>query len=139
MVKAIGNDLYIGWRDNTSYGLDKIARGDGAVASASYESLIFDNGDSKMDFLPLSLSVTYEALTANQSVTPKYKYDRAATFTTGTASNTVGDTEVEEGLYVRCKELEIGFNIASTSNTFVKVTEVKLEYDDLSEEKEDGW
>ena len=35
------------------------------------------------------------------------------------------------------KEMEVGFNLASTSNTFLKITEVKLEYDDLAEELED--
>jgi len=136
MVKTVGDDLYISWRDSdgATYGVDKIALGDDASASGLWESLIFDGGDPDKYMLPMNLVITFEPLTAGQSVTPKYKLDRAASFTTGTAASTVGDTRVECPIYTRCKELEVGFNLASTSNTFIKVTSVKLEYDDLAEE-----
>ena len=137
MLKGIGNDLYIGWRDGATYGLDKVERNDDAVSAAIYESLIFDGGDANKEMLPINLEIIYEPLTTGQSITPKYKYDRAASFTNGTASNTVGETSVKEGLFVRCKEIEFGFNAASTSNTFIKITEIKFEYDDLAEEQED--
>ena len=137
MVKAIGTDLYIGWRDNTDYGLDKITFGDSAINGGQLESLIFDSGDPDKEFLPLNLVIKFEALTTGQSVTPKYKYDRASSFTTGTAASTVGDTRIEEALFNRCKEIEIGFNLASSSNTFIKVTEVRLIYDDLASERDE--
>ncbi len=137
MVKTIGDEIFIGWRDDTSYGIDKIAVAATSVAASEWESLIFDNGNPHKSFLPLSLEITYEALSANQSVTPKYKYDRAATFTNGTASTTVGDTKLREGLFDRCDEIEIGFDLASTSNTFIKITSVILEYDDLVEERDE--
>ena len=134
MVKSVGSDLYIGWRDNTTYGVDKVALGDDANACASWESLIFDNGDPNKQFLPMNLIITFEALSAGQSVTPKYKLNRAATFTDGTAASTVGDTRVEWPIYTRCKEMEFGFDLASTSNTFIKVTGITLVYDNLSKE-----
>jgi len=137
MVKSMGTDLYIGWRDNTSYGVDKIALGDTANSSGSLETLIFDGGDPDRQFLPINLIIEFEALTTGQSVTPKYKLDRAASFTTGTAASTVGDTRVELPIYTRAKEIEFGFNLASTSNTFIKIIAVKLIYDDLSEESQE--
>ena len=72
-------------------------------------------------------------MSAGQTVTPKYKLDRAAAFTDGTAA-TSGDTRVELPIYTRCREIEFGFDLASTSATFIKVTGVILEYDTLESE-----
>jgi len=134
LVKSFGDDLYIGWRDDTSYGVDKIAVGDSAISGGTLETLIFDGGDPDGEFLPMTLVITFEALTAGQSVTSKYKLDRAASFTEGNTASTVGDTRIETPIYTRCNEIELGFTLASTSNTFIKITEIRLLYDDLAEE-----
>jgi len=115
----------------TIYGIDKISLGDNADASGEFESLIFDGGDSDKQFLPMTLTVNFESLASGESVTPKHKYDRASSFTNGTAASTVGNTRIEESLYTRAKEIEIGFTLASSSGTFPKITSVELEYDDL--------
>lgn len=137
MVKSFGKDLYIGWRDNSAYGVDKIAEGDGANASGEFESLIFDGGDPDTEKLALNLIVKFEGLTTGQSVTPKYKLDRASSFTAGTAISTSGAVRAEEAIYKRFKEIEVGFTLASTSNTFLKITEIVLEYDDCKEERQE--
>lgn len=139
MVKVFGQDIYIGWQDGVStYGVDKIALGDNAIASgAVWESLIFDGGDPEKYMQAIKVEIAFEALTSGQSVTPKYKLDRTAAFTTGTAASTVGDTEISAYIDTLCKEAEWGFNLASSSNTFPKITSVKFVYDDLSEEDED--
>ena len=134
MVKSIGNDLYIGWRDASTYGVDKVSLGDSYNATGTWESLIFDGDNPDHQILPILLTVTFEPLTTGQSVTPKYKLDRAANFTTGTAQSTVGATKAELNLFTRCNEIEIGFDIASSSNTRIKITGVTFEYDDLSSE-----
>lgn len=134
MVKSIGNSLYVGWRDNANYGVDKVTLGDTANASGLWESLIFDSGDPDKYMLPLDLIVTFEPLTVNQSVTPKYKLDRATTFTAGDVESTVGATFVKCPIFHRCREMEVGFNLASTSNTFIKIIGVKLEYNTLTTE-----
>ncbi len=137
MVKVFGKDIYIGWQDGaTTYGVDKIALGDSALASGSWESLIFDAENPKKEKLALEIAITFEALTSGQSITPKYKLERAASFTNGTAASTVGNTSVKEVLDTRFREIEFGFNIASTSNTFPKITSIEFLYNDLSEEKE---
>jgi hypothetical protein len=137
LVKVFGKDIYIGWRDDTSYGLDKIALGDGALASgAVWESLIFDNGSPDNEMEALFIKINFVALTTGQSVTPKYKLNRATSFTAGTAASTVGDTEVRLDINTRCNEAEWGFNLASSSNTFPKITSVKFVYNDFREEGE---
>ena len=139
MIKTLGTDIYIGWRDGAStYGVDKIALGDGALASGTtWESLIFDAGDPDKYFQALKLEITFEPLTTGQSITPKYKLDRASSFTNGTAASTVGDTQADVYISTLCKESEFGFIVASSSNTYPKITSVKFTYDDLEQESED--
>ena len=137
MVKSMGTDLYIGWEDAAAFGVDKIALGDGACTGGSWESLIFDSKDPNKQLLPLNLTITFEPLTAGQSITPKYKLERAASFTSGTAASTVGDTKVEWPIFTRCKETEFGFDVASTAGTFPKITGIVLEYDDLISEAQE--
>jgi hypothetical protein len=134
MVKSMGTDVYVGWRDDATYGVDKVSIDSNFVASGSLESLLFDGGDPDVPMLPLNLTITFETLTANQTVTPKYKLDRASSWTTGTAA-TSGAVEIEEPIFTRCNEIEIGFDFTSTSNTQLKITSVKLTYDDLAEER----
>jgi len=136
MLRAFGHDLYFGWDDNGTFGVDKITAGDGANASGSWESLIFDGGNPDADMMALTVTVRFEPLTTGQSITPKYKLDRASSFTNGTAASTVGDTIARIHINTRCREAEFGFNVASTSNTFPKITSIELEWDDLSEELE---
>lgn len=133
-VKAFGKDLYISWRDNTTYGVDKVTAGDGAAATASWASRIFDGGDPNARMQALKVEIEFKALTSGQSVTPKYKLDRASSFTSGTAASTVGDTKVTVNINTVCKEAEWGFDLASTSNTFIIIKNINYVYDDLSDE-----
>ena len=134
-LKGIGSDLYIGWRDDSTYGVDKVAFGDNAAATGSWESLIFDNKSPDKELLPLMVIIEFEALASGESVTPKYKLDRASSFTTGTAASTVGDTRVELPIFTRANEIEIGFNLASSSGTYIKITGLIFEFDDLETER----
>ena len=142
LVKVLGTDIYIGWRDGTStYGVDKIALGDLHLTSgAVWESLIFDGGDPDKYMQAIKVEITFESLPSAATVTPKYKLDRASSFTTGTAANTAGDTEADVYINTLCKESEFGFNLASASTSFArfpKITSVKFIYDDLADEGED--
>lgn len=135
-VKSFGHDLYVGWRDDTSYGLDKVTAGDSAVASGSWESRVFDGGDPDKYFQALKVEITFEALAANQSVTPKYKLDRASSFTTGTAQSTTSATRATVYINTICKEAEWGFNLAASDGSFPQVTGVNFVYEDLEDEDE---
>jgi hypothetical protein len=135
-VKSFGQDLYIGWRDDATYGVDKIALGDGAVDGGTWESRIFDDGDADKYKQAIKMEITFETLTTNQTVTPKYKLNRGA-WVTGTAA-TSGATEIELYINTIFKEIEVGFDIASSSNTFVKITSVSFAYEPQSQEDEDA-
>ena len=132
---AFGTDFYIGWRDASTYGVDKVALGDSAIASgAVWESRIFDNNNTDDYKQAIKLVITFESLTTGQSITPKYALERASSFTTGTAASTVGDTSIELFINTLFKEVEFGFNVASSSNTFPIITGVIFVYDDLEPE-----
>ena len=122
-----------------AFGVDKVSLGDNAVAAGSWETRLLDQDMPKdQNFQAIKVRVTFEALTTGQSVTPKYKLDRAVSFTTGTAASTVGDTEVEVYINQLVDEAEWGFDLASSSNTFIKITGVEFVYDDLAGEDEDA-
>ena len=135
LVKVIGKDIFIGWREDTSYGLDKVTLGDDAATSGLYESLIFDDNNAKKDKLAIQLKATFVALASGESVQLGYQIDRSGSFTLGTAESTVGVTEVELDIYSRFKELELKFVMASSSATYPKLTSLLFQYNDLSEEK----
>lgn len=135
LVKVIGKDIYIGWREGLSYGLDKVTLGDSARTSGLYESLIFDDENPKKDKLAVELKGTFLALASNESVTLKHQIDRAGSFTSGDAESTVGATEIELPIYTRFKEIEFGNLISSSGGTFPKFTSLIFTYDDLANEK----
>lgn len=134
LVKSIGSDLYIGWRDDTAYGVDRIKIDAVGSASGTLESLIFDSGDPDIEFLLLDVIVTFEELQSGQTVTPKWDLDRSGTWSTGDSA-VEGDTSVKYGVNLRCKEAKFGFNFTDTNGSYIKITSVKIIYDDLAEER----
>lgn len=134
LVKVIGKDINIGFRDDTAYGLDKVTLGDSAATSGLYESLIFDAGNPKKDKLALNLKATFVGLAAGESIQLGYQLDRSGSFTLGTAEDTDGAVEVELAIFNRFKEIEFKFILASSGGTFPKLTSLIFEYNDLVEE-----
>ena len=134
LVKVIGKDIYCGWREGSSFGLDKVTLGADAATSGLLESLIFDDGNSKKQKLAIQLKATFVALASGESFQLGYQIDRSGSFTLGTAESTVGATEVELSIYSRFKEAEFKFIAASSSATFPKLTSLIFTYDSLSNE-----
>ena len=133
MVKGIGDDCYIGWDDDGTFGVDKVSLSSSRATSGSYESLIFDGGASDV-ILPLELVIEFEPLLTNQTITPKYKLDRATSWTTGNTA-TVGATRAELPIFTRCDEIQVGFDLAAPDEDVVTIIHIKLRHDDLSEEQ----
>lgn len=133
MVKAFGNDLYIGWDDNGTFGVDKVSKDSNPATSGSFEDLIFDNNAPQKDKLAKELVITFEALQSGDSVTPKYRINRTTSFTTGTAVTTVGATKAILQINKRFKEIEYGLDLATT-NTYPIITSIYFVFDDLREE-----
>jgi hypothetical protein len=131
-VKNYGEELFISWRDNTTYGVDIVNNSSDPATSASFESLIIDDGKAYKEKLALDIDISFETLPANVSITPKYKIDRGA-WVTGTA--VTSGTTSRLSINKRFKEIQVGFDIVSTATATPVITSVSFNYDDLKEEK----
>ena len=136
-VKGIGSLMLVGWRDGSTYGVDKVVQTADAFATGVYESLIFDDKRPYQDKLAITLKATHKALVSGESVQLGYKVNRAAAYTTGTANSTVGSTETRLPLPAsgaRFKEFQFEAIPATSAATSPTITSLALEYDDLTEE-----
>ena len=138
-LRGVGNNLFMAWKDGSSYGVDKIANSASPFSSATMESLIFDdqrNGENKKAVI---IKVNHFALVSGESIQIGYKTDRASSYTTGTANSTVGTTKTRlpvDFSNATFNEFQFEVILAATGSTSPTVTGVALEYDDLREEKD---
>ncbi len=137
MLLGVGDDLYIGWREGSAYGIDKVSKGNDPYTSGEFYSLVLDDDQPQKPKYADVLVIEFNPLVSGESITPKYAIDGAAysnTFTLGTAQTTVGATQARFSIGKRFNNISFGFNWATT-NTFFKITGVYLLYDDLGEER----
>lgn len=140
MVKSFGDTLHISWRDdvNGGYGIDVVDSTSTPAQSASWQSLIFDNGMPSKIKKALYMKVSFAALPAGATVQPTYSINRGAWQTDTTFSSTVlykGRTdycriEIPEGDFT---EIQLGVNLTAT-NTTPTITSVMLAFDDNRDE-----
>lgn len=149
-VKGIGSDLYIAWKDDSTYGVDKIDETSDYVSSGAYESLIVDDQRPSKPKKGREIKVTHLPLAEGESITIKHKKERDSTWRTGTA-NAVDDTtetvfNLEGALGnntdynpdgSRFRELEAQVTLAGDGSSTPTVTEINIEYDDLKKEGQD--
>lgn len=144
-VKAFGKDLYISYKDGSTYYVDRVNKSNVAALNGSWESTIVDYGinGKQLSSMPMKsknaikLVVTFIALPTGCTVTPKYKLDRAANWTLGTAAvaaATRAEVIISGISAIRYKEIEYGFDLASSAGNYPTVTGVYFEYDPLGAE-----
>lgn len=141
-VKGIGNDLYIGWKDGTNYGVDKIDETSSYALSGTYESLIEDAGSAGSEKMGVAVTVSHLPLAANESVTVNYRHDRQTAFQSGIVNNTLGSTStllynssITEGS--RFLEWEWQTVLTGDGTTTPVITDQTFIYDNLEEERKD--
>ena len=134
-LKGIGNALYIGWRDGSTYGVDKVLPTNDPYASATYEALIYDaknpGDDKRVDLL----KATHRGIAANESVQLGHKINRTTSYTTDTANSTADTIEtrmnINNGLF---SELQGEVILVTTTTTAPTVTSLSILYDPLESE-----
>lgn len=100
MVKSYGDTLYISWRDDTTpshtYGVDVVNNSSAPAATATIETLQFDDNRRFMLKKAGFIICTFEELPANCTVTIKYKLNGQANWRYGDSisSGTYARTEV---------------------------------------------
>lgn len=144
LLKKFGNTLMIGWQDiigtTPTYGVDFIDESSIAAPTGSWASLWFDNGAPDKEKTAVAIKIVFNTLATGVTVTPKIRYDRAATYTkvgvTTDEVGAVGDTECVMELNDRFYEAMFGFDITSTG-AFPKIRSITFKFDDNSEEEVD--
>lgn len=134
MVKSHGDKLFISWRDGSTYGVDKVSPTSDPFVEATWESLLFDNGRADKQKEAVKLEITYKSLPTGCTVTPKYKIDRAANWTSGTAG-TAGSTSAKVNINKRYREIQIGFDLVATDTT-PEIISRSLIWESLATEKD---
>jgi hypothetical protein len=141
-VKGIGSDLYIAWKDGTSYGVDKVDETSTYALSGTYESLIEDGGSAGNEKAGTVVSVSHLPLATGESIAINYKHDRQTTFQAGVTNTEVGSTStllysaaLPEGS--RFLEWEWQTVLAGTGSSTPTITDQEFIYNDLKKERKD--
>ena len=126
-IQSVGSDLYVGWKDGSSYGMDKLSTTVNQL-SVDYQSLIVTTNNpnaitrEKLFFKPLA---------SGEVITLQIKIDQGTWETVGTASYAT-DGAVTTKLFAhgfRCDDLEVRVTLTGSS-TMPSVSKIIFEYDE---------
>lgn len=133
-LKSFGDKMLLSWRDDSSYGVDVVSPTSDPFGTASWQSMIMDNGRPDKQKKLIEIRVEFEALPSGATVTPQYQIDRSGSFTSGTAA-TAGDTSITLNVNKLYKELQVGLSLVATTATPV-ITGITIIWEDLSRERD---
>lgn len=135
VMAANTTDLYVGWRDGTSYGVDKID-GTGVQTTSIYESLIHDdNGKAFIKKFYKTFKVNLaKVLATGEVVTVYYKKDRGSWVSLGTIDFAVDDAVSEKTFkpssQLKAKEMEVKVTTTNSSTTAPDIDCIAVEFED---------
>lgn len=125
-VKGIGPaELYVSWKDNTTYGVDIIDTANDQ-ATSYLETRIFDAESIEQEKKSYAVKLIFEALTDGQTIEVQYKKDRASSWTslgTATYASTEDGAKIVQSFAFdeRWHELELKFILTSASGNAPKL------------------
>lgn len=126
-VKAIGSDLYVGWKDGSTYGMDKLSTSTNEL-SVTAESLVITTN------YPVAVTrekLFFKTLASGEVITLQVKKDQGSWETVGTASYAT-DGAVTTKLFAygfTCDDFEIKVTLTGTS-TMPSLSKVIFEYEE---------
>jgi len=127
-VKAVGSSLYIGWKDNTTYGIDLVSTTTNQL-SVIYESLI-TSANKPIDITREKLY--FKPLASGESITLYVKADQGTWVSCGSASYASDGGTVTTKLLnyeFGCDDLEVKVVLAGTS-TMPSLSKIVIEYEE---------
>lgn len=147
-VAGFGNSMYIWWKSQAStYGVDKVSKTSNPATSGSYESLIDDDTveGGNLSSAPQKLkeasrlTIYYDTLPAGCTITPKYRLNRATSWTTGTTTDIgiAGTRQCIMDIHQRYYEIEYGFDIVATTN-YPLILGMLYEFEPNTSERDTG-
>ena len=128
-IKGIGDELYIGWRDGASYGVDRVVQTADPFATGYIESLIFDNKNPFKDKHNPVLVASHKALATNETITLGHKVNRVSSFTNDTANGTDDSRRTRLNVNSQFEEIEFRAQLDGTT-TSPTLTGLALEFKD---------
>lgn len=133
-VRNFGDEMYISWKDGTSYGLDIVDSTCDPASSFSFRTLVFDGGVTAKTKLALRFAIDTQAIPADVTITPVHKIDDTdeVTHTAMSEGDTRAIATIQNGRFHR---LEMGFDGTSTGTTTPVFYDVTLMWDPLAGER----
>ena len=145
---GMGNSLYIGWRDGSTCGIDKVTYTNQFQSKVRMDYLIFDDGRIAQDKKADTFQIYHSNLNPGESISIYYRSNRTDTpgfayLTTPVYTHTYSSADLEPNITrwspattdgPRFYELEIGVSIQTTGGTTPYVYGMSMKYNDLTEE-----
>lgn len=140
-ITTFNKKLLIGWQDNVSYGIDYIDDSNATYTTGTIEHMIEDDGAMYHEKEALQLVINFLPLVAGQTITPKFRIDRATDWiygeTVSATDETVSRTVMVSG-NARYHEIEYGVDIATSISSSPTILGITIERDYLEEEERLG-
>jgi hypothetical protein len=115
---SVGQKLFVGWQDNTSFGVDTVDPTGSPFATATVEHLISDFGTISQQKQPLTLRADFNPLRAGESITVKYRADRATNWNSVQITvSTVGATQARLNIQQKVREFEGAADLTGTTTS----------------------
>jgi len=135
-IKNYGDLLLMSWRDGLDYGIDKINNSSDPYSEATWESILFDNGDPFKQKTPNYIICTFDPLPEDATLVIKYRTTRDGAWTESETFTSLNTPEGSAKLNFNSRFYEIQGGIDLTCGTETPVvTSFTLVFDDNSEEK----
>lgn len=127
-----GENLYIGWQKDNAYGVDVVDVTADPYANASMELLITDLGKIYQDKNAYAFRTEFSPLLSGQSVTVKFKPDRAADWIPLVTQSTIGAHNALGSISNRQREIQLAFDVV-TNGQLLTIYGCTFEGEDGSE------
>lgn len=134
-VKNFNDTLYTSWKSDGVYGLDVVDNSSTPAPEFSWDSLIYDGGAAWKTKLALREKISFSALPAGVTITPRYKVDRGS-WVNGTPAVEGANEVYHEVVTGRCREFQWGFTGTCTGTTSPTIINIVAEIDPLGNERD---
>jgi len=136
-VIPVNDQLLISWKDGVAYGVDVVDPTAAPFATGTLELLIGDNSEIWREKLFDVARGDFEALNSGESMTVKYKLDKASNWTSSDAEATAGAKKVRlPVLGTRYKEAQVAIDFATSVSTSPALLGLGYSFDDNKTEED---
>ena len=130
--------MFISWRSGSNYGVDSVTPTNDPFSSATIEFLITDAGKGYQEKQAQVMKTYHKPLVSGDSITLKYKIDRASSWTFDTAMTTADNKEARMPLPTkgnRFNDFQAAIDLETTNTTSPEIYSWSLEIDEMGRER----